>query len=104
MSDIEEEVGGELGVKERNELDEPSKYAVVFYNDDYTPMDFVVGLLVKHFHHSEEAATFIMLDVHEKGKGVAGIFTRDIAETKAAFCAHEAKNSGHPLKVDIEKE
>jgi ATP-dependent Clp protease adaptor protein ClpS len=102
MSEIQEDRGVE--VKDREDLKEPPKYAVIFINDDYTTMDFVIEMLQKYFGHSMEEATFIMLDVHEKGKGVAGVYTRDIAETKAAQCNVEAKAAQHPLKVIIEEE
>ena len=92
-----------LEPKKKEKLKEPSKYAVFMMNDDYSPMDFVTEMLVKHFGHSEDAAISIMLDVHQKGKGVAGIYTRDIAETKAQFCQDDAIANGHPLKVDFEK-
>jgi ATP-dependent Clp protease adaptor protein ClpS len=90
--------------EQKQELKEPPKYAVVFINDDFTPMPFVVELLTKYFQHSEETATFIMLDVHEKGKGVAGIYSKDIAETKAVQCSVDAKENQHPLLVTIEPE
>lgn len=102
MSELQEGEGVEI--KDREELKEPSKYAVIFINDDYTTMDFVIEMLQKYFGHSMEAATFIMLDIHEKGKGVAGVYTRDIAETKAAQCNVEAREKQHPLKVIIEEE
>ena len=75
------------------------------HNDDYTPMDFVVDLLRKYFSHTMETATLIMLDVHEKGKGVAGIFgSRDIAETKMAMALLEAKKAEHPFLMTLEKQ
>ena len=64
-------------------LKPPSMFKVVLINDDYTPMDFVIEVLLRFFHHNEEQATQIMLSVHTQGKGVCGIYTRDVAETKA---------------------
>lgn len=99
---IEEDRNDQVRVKEREKIDEPPKYAVIFFNDDFTPMDFVIELLQKHFGHGLEQATFIMLDVHEKGKGVAGVYSKDIAETKAARCNLEARAKEHPLSVIFE--
>ncbi len=86
-------------VAERNpETKEPSMYKVLLLNDDYTPMDFVVGVLKAFFYKTSEQATKIMLQVHYDGAGVAGIFTSDIAETKVAAVNDYAKESDHPLK------
>src|SRR5215207_3432662 len=78
------------------------RYCVVFYNDDYTTKWFVVHVLEQFFHMNETTATAFMLAVHEKGKGIAGIYTRDIAETKAAEVMDYARESGMPLKVTAE--
>lgn len=91
-----------LKEREKEQLKEPPKYSVVFINDDFTPMDFVIEMLEKHFGHSLEEATGIMLDVHQKGKGIAGTYSKDIAETKTVYVSNEASNSGHPLKVGYE--
>lgn len=80
----------------------PPMYAVVLFNDDYTPMEFVIYLLKAHFKHSHEAAYNIMMTVHLKGKGAAGIFPREIAESKAAMVNHEARIEGYPLLCQIE--
>ena len=77
---------------------------VVFHNDDYTPMDFVCQLLIQTFHKNEPAAKAITLHVHEKGKGIAGVYSREIAETKARDSLIIAKSHGHPLLVDFEPE
>jgi ATP-dependent Clp protease adaptor protein ClpS len=79
----------------------PPMYAVVFNNDDFTTMDFVVDLLMENFHLPSVEALEIMFDVHEEGKAIAGVFTKDIAETKAAKCNSEARVNGHPLLVTI---
>lgn len=84
------------------ELLEPPMYAVIMYNDDYTPMDFVVMVLMDEFRHDEQNAVTIMLDIHNQGQGVAGIFTKDIAETKANKVNSMAKKAGYPLLTDIE--
>ncbi|NUM87692.1 MAG: ATP-dependent Clp protease adapter ClpS [Bdellovibrionales bacterium] len=80
----------------------PSLYKVLLLNDDFTPMDFVVQVLTKFFNKSQDEATRIMLEVHEKGRGVCGIFTREIAETKAARVVQFAQEHEHPLQARIE--
>lgn len=91
--------------KEERKVDEPPKWKVVMYNDDFTPMDFVVDVLKQYFGHTMEGAMIIMLDVHEKGKGIAGVFgSRDIAETKVAQVMYLARKNDHPFLLDIEKE
>lgn len=87
--------------EERKDLAPPPKYAVVFLNDDYTPMDFVVGLLMKFFKKSQEEAAQITLDVHEKGEGLAGVYPKDIAETKAVQVVQVAQANGHPFRADV---
>ena len=86
------------------QLKEPRKYKVILLNDDYTPMEFVVGILVQFFSHSQIKATEIMLEVHHKGKGVCGVFTRDIAETKAAQVNAYSQGQEYPLLCEIEPE
>jgi len=82
----------------------PRKYKVVLLNDDYTPMDFVVEVLKRFFHLNEEIAVQVMLQVHIQGKGVCGVFTRDIAETKVAQVNDYAKMNQHPLLSSMEPE
>lgn len=77
-------------------------WCVVFYNDDYTQKWFVVHVLEQFFRMDEATATAFMLAVHEQGKGVAGLYTRDIAETKAAQVCDYARDAGMPLKVTAE--
>lgn len=84
------------------ELVEPPMYAVVMYNDDYTPMDFVVMVLQSQFRHSVDEAVQIMLNIHHSGKGIAGIFPKDIAETKAKTVNSLARKEGYPLLTQIE--
>jgi len=94
----------ELAVVERPKVDKPRRYVVVFHNDDYTTMDFVVRVLEKFFHMDETQATQVMLHVHHKGYGIVGVFTRDVAETKALQVTSYAKEHGHPLKCTAEPE
>lgn len=84
------------------ELVEPPMYAVVMYNDDYTPMEFVVMVLQTQFRHSVDEAVQIMLSIHHSGKGIAGIFPKDIAETKAKAVNSLARKEGYPLLTQIE--
>lgn len=84
------------------EVKRPPMYAVVLHNDDYTPMEFVIEVLQTYFGHSVERATEIMLNVHYQGKGIAGVYPRDIAETKAQQVNKQARIAGHPLLCQIE--
>lgn len=94
----------ELAPKTEKKLDVPKRYKVVLLNDDYTPMEFVVDVIKRFFHLKEEAATAIMLMVHFQGRGVCGIYTRDIAETKMALVNEYARAHEHPLLSVIEPE
>lgn len=84
-------------------LKPPSMYRVVLLNDDYTPMEFVVEILKIFFSMSAEKATEVMLAVHTKGKGVCGVYPKDIAETKAAQVNQTARDNQHPLLCEIER-
>ncbi len=83
-------------------LKRPSMYQVVLINDDYTPMDFVVHILETFFAMSREKATHVMLSVHVQGKAICGVYTRDIAETKAAQVNQYSRENEHPLLCEIE--
>lgn len=89
--------------EQEQRLEPPSQYAVVLINDDYTPMDFVVRVLQEVFRMDESAASQVMLEVHKKGKGVAGVYTHEIAETKQAQALNFARKNQHPLMVVLEK-
>ena len=84
------------------QLKRPPLYAVVLLNDDYTPMDFVIEILQQYFALNLDQATQVMLTVHYEGKGVAGVYPRDIAETKANQVNNYARSQGHPLLCQIE--
>lgn len=103
-SDIDvEHSDGELAVQaEKPRLKPPPLYKVVLINDDYTPMEFVVDILERFFSKSREQATQIMLTVHTTGKGTCGVYTRDIAETKAHQVNSYARENEHPLLCEIE--
>ena len=84
------------------QLKRPPLYAVVLLNDDYTPMDFVIEILQQYFAMNLDQATQVMLTVHYEGKGTAGVYPRDIAETKANLVNNYARSQGHPLLCQIE--
>lgn len=100
----EDDDSGLLVDEARPTLHLPPRYKVVMYNDDYTPMDFVVEVLERFFGLNREQATRIMLTVHTEGKAVCGVFTRDIAETKAEQVNEYARTCQHPLLCEIEKD
>ena len=87
----------------RQKVEEPPQYKVLLHNDDYTTMDFVVMVLEVVFHKNLQDATKIMLNVHKKGVGVAGIFSRDVAETKISLVHDMARKNDYPLKCSMEK-
>lgn len=94
---------GDVAVAEsKPKLKQPPLYKVVLLNDDYTPMEFVVEILETFFHMTREKATQVMLTVHTQGKGVCGIYTRDVAETKAAQVNQYSRENQHPLLAEIE--
>ena len=82
---------------------EPPRFKVILLNDDFTPMDFVVEVLQHFFSMDRENATRVMLNVHTKGKGVCGVYTRDIAETKVAQVNRFAREHKHPLLCTMEE-
>ncbi|WP_367120563.1 ATP-dependent Clp protease adapter ClpS [Natronospirillum sp.] len=84
------------------QLKKPDMYRVVLLNDDYTPMEFVVEILTIFFNMDREKATQVMLAVHTKGKGVCGVYTKDIAETKATQVNQCARDHEHPLLCEVE--
>jgi ATP-dependent Clp protease adaptor protein ClpS len=85
------------------ELQEPRLYRVFLHNDDYTTMEFVIGILVEVFHKSADQAAAIMLAVHEKGIGVCGVYPHEVAETKVAMVHSQARRAGFPLKSTMEE-
>ena len=102
MSEIREEFEGDVITEQSIDVKRPRPYHVVLYNDNYTTMDFVVYVLETIFHHPKAVAEKIMLDVHHKGKGIAGTYTRDIAETKALQTRTLAREHRFPLKCVAE--
>lgn len=103
MTERKPEFGEELESRAEEELQEPPLYKVVLHNDDYTTMEFVVEVLQKVFHKSPTEAMRIMLLVHKSGKGVCGVFTEEVAETKVELVHHMARKNGFPLQCSMEE-
>lgn len=104
MSDRETQQGHGLVVEEaKPRLKRPPLYQVVLLNDDFTPMDFVVDVLEHIFGMDRTTATRVMLEVHTRGKGVCGVFTYEIAETKVAQVTTYARDHQHPLLCRMEE-
>ncbi len=93
---------GEVALEKRIRTKKPRQYKVVLHNDNYTTMEFVVMVLSKFFHKNEAEATHIMLTVHHKGSGVAGVYSRDVAETKVQQVTSFSQENGMPLKLTAE--
>jgi len=100
----EENVGGNIKLETNPKTKIPALYRVLMMNDDYTPMEFVIEVLEKFFQKNREAATEVMLHVHQRGVGVCGIYAYDLAETKAMQVMNYARKYEHPLQVQLEKE
>ena len=100
----EDNVGGNIKLETNPKTKIPALYRVLMMNDDYTPMEFVIEVLEKFFQKNREAATEVMLHVHQRGVGVCGIYTYDLAETKAMQVMNYARKYEHPLQVQLEKE
>jgi len=100
----EGESGTQTITEEEVELKRPTLYRVILLNDDFTPMDFVVWLLEKVFHKNLGEATRLMLDVHRKGKGLAGVYPFDIARTKVFQVKTLAQKHEHPLECIMEED
>ena len=91
-------------IESRPQTRQPPMYKVLMHNDDYTTMEFVVYVLQVVFHHSPASASRIMLHIHKAGIGVAGLYTRDIAETRVEQVMQLAREAGHPLQCSMEPE
>lgn len=89
--------------RQEQKLKPPSHFRVMLLDDDFTPMDYVVMVLQHYFHKDLKTATEIMLQVHIEGKGVCGIYTRDIAATKIEQVTSNARQAGHPLQCTMEE-
>ena len=108
MSDNQKDDGdnGKVGIltKSRPKTKKPSMYKVLMLNDDYTPMDFVVHILLTYFQKTEDEAVQIMLNVHQTGVGLCGVYSFEVAETKVMQVTDNARRHEHPLQCTLEKE
>jgi ATP-dependent Clp protease adaptor protein ClpS len=95
---------GAVATETRRKVARPPRFKVLLYNDDYTPMEFVVDILERIFEKSPSAATRIMLEIHNGGIGVAGVYVLEVAETKVSQVHHAAEERGYPLRAGVEKE
>ena len=95
---------GDVATKKKQKVKKPRLYKVIFLNDDYTTMDFVVRVLEQIFHKSPAEAAAIMLNVHNNGAGIAGVYTKEVAETKIEKATTWARQEGHPLVLTMEPE
>lgn len=86
------------------DIREPKKYHVVFLNDNHTPMEFVISILIEIYKHTAETAQHITLHIHEKGSGIAGTYSFEIAEIKAVETTNLARANGFPLQIKLEEE
>ena len=98
------EEGGNSTTLERvaQKTEPPRLYQVLMLNDDFTPMEFVVMVLQEYFRHDLDTATQIMLKIHHEGRGVCGVFTKDVAATKVEMVSAAARRAGHPLQCIME--
>ena len=109
MSNVDKRSGGDnpttgIAVKTKPKTKKPSLYKVLMLNDDYTPMEFVVQVLGRFFGMNNQQATRVMLHVHQRGIGVCGVFTYEVAETKVNQVMDMARQHQHPLQCTIEKD
>tara|TARA_B100000700_G_C15024527_1_gene847463 strand:+ start:687 stop:1049 length:363 start_codon:yes stop_codon:yes gene_type:complete len=102
IEDQEDQDTSTVSLAEKPKLKKPPLYRVLIFNDDYTPMEFVVYVLQSFFGYDRDKATQIMLAVHTQGRGVCGIFTKEVAETKSSQVNNFARENEHPLISEIE--
>lgn len=102
MTEFTEDI--QLDEKLKREIEEPSKYKVILLNDDRTPMEWVIGLLIEIFKHDNNTAQQLTLTIHNEGSGVAGIYSYEVAETKVTEATTLSRNQGFPLVLQLEKE
>lgn len=89
--------------RKEQKLKAPPMYQVLLLNDDYTPMEFVVAIIQEYFNKDRETATQIMLQVHRDGRGMCGVYPKDIASTKVELVLSHARKAGHPLQCVMEE-
>ena len=103
MADQTPRTTGDVLEKTRQQLKEPEQWRVLLLNDDYTPMDFVVLVLEEIFDKSPAESYRIMMKVHVEGRGIAGIYSHEVAETKAKATVESARQEGYPLLASVEE-
>ena len=94
----------QLDEKVKVVVSQPKRWKVILLNDDSTPMEFVISMLMEVFKHSADTAKEVMLEVHETGSGIAGVYSFEIAEAKAVETTNQARTNGHPLQIKLEEE
>jgi ATP-dependent Clp protease adaptor protein ClpS len=94
----------QLDEKIKIKAQEPKRWKVIVLNDDSTPMEFVIAILIEIFKHTQDTAREIMLTVHETGSGIAGVYSFEIAEAKAVEATNLARTNAHPLQIKLEEE
>jgi ATP-dependent Clp protease adaptor protein ClpS len=94
--------GAVVAERQASKTEPPRMYQVVLLNDDYTPMEFVVLVLQEYFQRDLETSTLIMLKIHHEGRGVCGVYTKDVAATKVELVLAAARRAGHPLQCIME--
>ena len=104
MSQYDPDIQESVSTDTLEDIREPSMYRVLLHNDDYTTMEFVVEILMYVFNKTVEAATKIMLNVHQKGVGICGVYTYEVAETKVETVQRLAEENGFPLKCTMEED
>lgn len=102
QSPSEDGQGAVVAEQEKVAVEPPRLFQVVMLNDDFTPMEFVVLVLQEYFRHDIETATQIMLKIHHEGRGVCGVYTKDVAATKVELVLAAARRAGHPLQCILE--
>jgi len=103
MGKQRDDYDGQLLTRQDQKVQTPPMYRVLLHNDDYTTMDFVIEVLKKFFRKAEPEAVHIMLTVHHRGVGIAGVYPREIAETKAEQVNIYSRQRQHPLKCSVER-
>jgi ATP-dependent Clp protease adaptor protein ClpS len=99
---VDDGQGAVVAERQDQRTEPPGLYQVVMLNDDYTPMEFVVLMLQEYFKRDIETATLIMLKIHHEGRGVCGVYTKDVAATKVELVLAAARRAGHPLQCIME--
>ena len=99
-----EGAGHGVDLQDRQKIEPPKKYKVVLHNDDFTPMDFVIIVLMEVFNLDFQKSSTITMQVHEKGKGIAGVYSKEIAMMKVKLSNQIARVEGHPLLITMEEQ